>query len=101
MIDLGWMQGRRFDAPHGRMVHDLNELYCRTKAAQAQAECHGFSGMASALAHLAAALAREPGVDPAMVRALADDPPIAPAPARQPWTGRAGRCADPVRPVRG
>lgn len=56
-------------------MDDLNELYCQTKAAQAQAERHGFAGMAAALAEVAVGLATEPGVDPTVVRAFAGGEP--------------------------
>jgi hypothetical protein len=78
MIELGWARGRAFGASCVRPAHDLNELYCRTRSAQAEAERHGFAGMAAALADMAANLAREPGVDPAMVRALAGHDPAGP-----------------------
>lgn len=71
MVDLGWTAGRTTGASDARPVHDLNELYWRTKAAQAEAERHGFAGMAAALGEMAAKLACEPGVDPALVGALA------------------------------
>ncbi len=71
MIDLSRMQDHPVLAPCERWVDDLNELYCRTKAAQAQAERHGFSGMAAALAEVADKLAWEPSVDPTVVWALA------------------------------
>lgn len=64
MTNLGRAAGQALGTSQGRPVHGLNELYCRTRAAQAEAERRGFAGMA-------AKLAREPGVDPAMVRALA------------------------------
>lgn len=57
MIDLSGMPNPGFGAPFGRWEEELNELYCRTKAAQAQAEQHGFAGMAAALAEMAATLA--------------------------------------------
>lgn len=72
MIDLSRIQDHPNVAPQERWVDDLSELYGRTKAAQAQAEQCGFEGMAAALADMAAALAREPGVDPTRVWALAD-----------------------------
>lgn len=89
MIDLGWREGRALGASRGLPAHDLNELYCRTKAAQVEAERHGFAGMAAAFRH-AARLASEPGVDLATVRTLASHdaacpPDLAgrPAPARR------------------
>jgi hypothetical protein len=61
MIDLSLMRDHPIVAPPRRWVDDLNELYVQTKAAQAQAERHGFEGTAAALADCAATLAWEPG----------------------------------------
>jgi hypothetical protein len=71
MIDPSFMRDHPVVAPPVRWVDDLSELYSRTKAAQAQAEQHGFAGTAAALADIAATLAWEPGVDPVVVWAHA------------------------------
>ncbi len=75
MTDLTSMRDHLIVAPRRQWVNDLNELYCQIKAAQAEAERHGFAGMAAALAEVAAGLARAPGVDPSMVRAFAGGEP--------------------------
>lgn len=81
MIDLSQMRDHPIVAPHVRWVDDLSELYCRTKAAQAQAEQHGFTGTAAALANIAATLAWEPGVDPTVVWAHSGSSPTGPTEA--------------------
>ena len=79
MIDLSQMRDHPVIAPHVRWVNDLGALYSRTKAAQAQAEQHGFVGTAAALADIAATLAWELGVDPTTARTLTGSSAASPA----------------------
>ena len=69
MSDLGWMRIRwagragAAEAPWAWQLKDPYVLYCRTKAAEAQAEEWGFEGTAAALAAIAAAMIRAPGAE--------------------------------------
>lgn len=63
MGDLSWMRTRTSDEPCAWPLEDLNDLYCRTRVAEAQAEAGGFSGTAAALAAIATAMAEAPGVN--------------------------------------
>lgn len=75
MSDLGPTRSRKENAPEGRPLEELNELYCRTKVAEAQAAEQGFAGTAAALAAIAALMAEEPGMDHGLVRRLARSAP--------------------------
>ncbi len=84
MIDLGWIGRQALGASQDRPARALSGPCCRPKAAQAQAERHDLTGLAAALVDAAATLAREPGVDPAAVQALAGGRPATAATCRAP-----------------
>lgn len=72
MGDLSWTRAGQAHAPWASPIEDLNELYWRTKAAEACAEASGFPGMAAALSDIASAMAALSGVDRELVERLRD-----------------------------